>query len=83
MLQLSLIPSVEEERQRRLSIFEKLPGDGISKVVDTAVVSKLKIYRGGSGIWYDKASTGSLVPESPGVTVSVLHTGSSYPPTFQ
>ena len=82
MLQLSLIPSVEEERQRRLSIFEKLPGNGISKIVDTASVSALKIYRGGSGIWYDKDSTGSLVAESPGVTVGVLHTGSSYPPNY-
>ena len=78
MLQLSLIPSVEEERQRRLTIFEKLAGEGISRIVDAATVSELKIYRGGSGIWYDKGMTGSLVSESPAVTVSVLHTGSSY-----
>jgi hypothetical protein len=82
MSQLSLIPSVEEERQRRLSIFEKLPGNGISRIVDTTRVHELKIYRGGNGIWYDKDSTGSLVAESPGVTVSVLHTGSSYPPNY-
>lgn len=80
MLQLSLIPSVEEERQRRLSIFKKLPGDGISRIVDATTVSELKIYRGGSGVWYDKDITGLLVPDSPGVTVSVLHTGSAYPP---
>ncbi len=39
---------------------------------------ELKVYGGAQGIWVDKARTGSLTDGGTGVTVGLLHTGSSY-----
>jgi putative restriction endonuclease len=42
------------------------------------VLRDLGIYGGAQGVWVDKARTGSLTEDTTGVTVGLLHTGSSY-----
>jgi putative restriction endonuclease len=42
------------------------------------VLRDLGIYGGAQGVWVDKARTGSLTEAATGVTVGLLHTGSSY-----
>jgi hypothetical protein len=43
------------------------------------LLRELGIYGGAQGIWVDKEHTQALTPERTGVTVGLLHTGSSYP----
>lgn len=42
------------------------------------LLRELRIYGGAQGIWVDKTRTRSLTPEGAGITVGILHTGSSY-----
>lgn len=42
------------------------------------LLRELGIVGGAQGIWIDKARTGKLTPNGEGLTVAVLHTGSSY-----
>jgi hypothetical protein len=45
----------------------------------SSLVRDLNIYQGQAGIWRDKQRTAELTKDGNGVTVSVLHTGRSYP----
>jgi hypothetical protein len=47
--------------------------------VKPELLRALGIYNGEQGIWVDKEHTQGLTPQGPGVTVGLLHTGSSYP----
>jgi putative restriction endonuclease len=49
-----------------------------SESVPPVVLRELGIYGGAQGIWIDKKRTELLTDDGYGVTVSVLHTGSSY-----
>ena len=79
MTQLALVPTIEQELEDRLKLFGKLPGDTSSKTDSPGLLRQLGIYGGASGIWLDKERTRQIAEEDVGVTVSVLHTGSSYP----
>ena len=67
-----------EERDHRLSIWNQLPGDGQIKRAEPSLLRALGIYGGAQGIWVDKARTASIGSNGAGVSVGLLHTGSSY-----
>lgn len=46
------------------------------------VLRTLGIYGGAQGIWVDKARTGELTDNGHGITVSLTHSGKSYPDDF-
>jgi putative restriction endonuclease len=64
------------ERAHRLGVWSTLIGEGGSKGVAPARLRELGIYGGAQGVWVDKERTRAI--DAPGVTVGVLHTGSSY-----
>jgi putative restriction endonuclease len=70
--------SIDEERQYRLGLWEKLKEKGGPSGVAPGVLRELGIYGGAQGIWVDKARTGRITKDGVGITVAVLHTGSSY-----
>ncbi len=67
---------IEAERQWRFNTWQHLAKVGPSGL-QPKEVHALRIYGGAAGIWVDARRTRSLAPS--GVTVGVLHTGSSYP----
>lgn len=67
------------ERQHREVMWKELLAAGGPSGVGPEVLRGLGIYGGAQGIWVDKARTAPISPDGNGVTVSVLHTGSSYP----
>jgi putative restriction endonuclease len=66
------------ERQHRLGLWSQLVQGGGSKGVAPSRLRELGIYGGAQGIWVDKARTAAITDDGSGVTVGVLHTGSSY-----
>ena len=70
--------AVEEERKHRLGLWESLKEKGGPLGVAPGVLRDLGIYGGAQGIWVDKARTGQITKDGEGITVAVLHTGSSY-----
>jgi hypothetical protein len=68
----------QQERAHRLEMWERLRAAGGPKGVASSVLRELGIYGGQQGIWVDKARTASLTEDRTGVTVGLLHTGSSY-----
>ena len=71
--------AVEEERRHRFGLWQRLKEMGGPSGVAPAVLRELGIYGGAQGIWVDKARTGRITKDGEkGITVSVLHTGSSY-----
>ena len=70
--------AVEEELRHRLGLWEKLKEKGGPSAVSPSVLRDLGIYGGAQGIWVDKARTGRITTSGEGITVAVLHTGSSY-----
>jgi putative restriction endonuclease len=70
--------SVDEERSYRLRLWEMLREAGGPSGVAPGVLRQLGIYGGAQGIWVDKARTGTITKDGEGITMSVLHTGSSY-----
>jgi hypothetical protein len=67
-----------QEVDRRRGMCETLLHAGGPKGVAPGVLRDLGIYGGAQGVWVDKARTGSLTEDATGVTVGLLHTGSSY-----
>jgi len=63
----------------RLETWRKLQARGGPNRVSPSLLRELGIYGGAQGIWVNKARTAPLSDDGTGVTVSVLHTGSSYP----
>lgn len=70
--------AVEEERKHRLGLWEKIKEVGGPFGVAPSVLRGLGIYGGAQGIWVDKVRTGRITKDGEGITVAVLHTGSSY-----
>ena len=72
------MPSIyENEIQLRDQLFRTLEGlKDANGLVTASDLQDLRIFRGGRGIWWDKESTSGQF--TPGVTVSLLHTGRHY-----
>jgi hypothetical protein len=71
-----MVDAAAAELVHRQGLWSTLIADGGTKGVAPARLRQLGIYGGAQGIWVDKARTASIDPD--GVTVGVLHTGSSY-----
>jgi hypothetical protein len=70
-------PTIEAERSHRMALWEQLRANGHAEV-KPVLLNKLKVFYGGRGIWVDKARTAGIGGNDKGVTVGLLHTGSSY-----
>ncbi len=68
----------EDESQRRNEMWADLLDGGGPTSVAPRRLRELGIYGGAQGIWVDKRQTASVSPDGSGVTVGLLHTGSSY-----
>jgi hypothetical protein len=66
------------EGERRQRLWENLVASGGPRQVKPQLLHDLDLYRGGRGVWVNKAVTGDLSPDGVGIVVSVLHNGSSY-----
>lgn len=66
--------TVAAELQRRRSLWFSLPA---SRIVPSAVVNELRVYRGQRGVYVDHERTLATFPPS-GAAVSILHTGRDY-----
>jgi putative restriction endonuclease len=75
---MSLVSLIEAERARRDRAWRELVGRGGPLTVSPKVLRELGIYGGAQGVWVDKARTAPLTLTGTGITVGVLHTGSSY-----
>jgi putative restriction endonuclease len=67
------------ERSRRDEMWSELQRSGDTEAVAKSLMRELGGYGGASGIWVDASRTRGLTTDGNGVTVSVLHTGRSYP----
>ncbi|MBN1203148.1 MAG: HNH endonuclease [Anaerolineae bacterium] len=68
-----------DELEYRRAMWRELLERGGPTGVAPSVLHELGIYGGAQGIWVDKERTKSLTPRGEGVTVGLLHKGSSYP----
>ena len=78
-VELRLVSEVEEEVENRLKLYREMPGNTSPKEASPSSLKHLGIYRGAAGVWVDKKRTRRVAENEAGITVSVLHTGSSYP----
>jgi hypothetical protein len=69
---------VKAEKDHRLQLWERLRVPGETRGVEPSILRNAGIYGGAQGVWVDPARTSSIVGEGKGITVSLLHTGSSY-----
>lgn len=69
---------VEQERQRRQQMWNRLLEAGGPENVEPRLLREIGIYGGAQGVWVDKERTGAVHNGNHGVTVGLLHTGSSY-----
>ncbi len=71
---------ISQERDYRLQIWRELHAlDNARNISPEVLREKYRIYRGAAGIWCDKERTTPLSEDEFGISVSVLHTGKSYP----
>jgi hypothetical protein len=70
--------SVQVERDRRVDLWSRLIAARGPSDVSASVLNDLKIFYGGRGIWVDKGTTAGVGGSTNGVTVGLLHTGSTY-----
>lgn len=69
---------IAAELQRRRNMWAAIVENGGPHGVSPSLLRQLRVYGGAQGIWVDKSRTGNLTEEGTGITVSVLHTGTSY-----
>lgn len=69
---------IDEEGAWRRERWSALQSMGGPTNLSPHILRELSIYGGAQGVWVDKARTGKLTEDGIGVTVSLLHTGSSY-----
>jgi putative restriction endonuclease len=69
---------IQREREYRLELWRKLHEIGGPTGVAPQKLRELGVYGGAQGIWVDKERTSQITKSGDGITVSVLHTGSSY-----
>src|SRR5829696_760066 len=70
-------PTVSTERGRRLAAWHELQSTG-SGLFEPARLNEARVFYGGRGIWVHQELTKGLGGYRSGVTVALLHTGSSY-----
>ena len=70
--------SVKQEFELRLALWQQLVETGETREVRPQRLRDLGIYGGAQGIWVDKDRTQHITPDQIGVTVGILHTGTSY-----
>jgi putative restriction endonuclease len=68
---------VAEERARRMSLWSDLESQK-SRVYTPALLNDLRIFYGGRGIWVHQEKTKGVGASANGITVGLLHTGSTY-----
>jgi hypothetical protein len=71
------MPDVTRERDRRIRLWNELKSKA-SEVHSASELNELRVFYGGRGIWVHKEVTGGIGSSPAGVTVGLLHTGSSY-----
>lgn len=69
---------VAKELDYRKRMWATLLEKDESNVVEPQLLRELGIYGGAQGVWVDKIRTAELTEDGTGVTVGLLHTGSSY-----
>jgi putative restriction endonuclease len=69
---------VRRELEHRKGMWDSLLEAGGPNGVAPRVLRDVGIYGGAQGVWVDKSRTSSLTTDGTGVTVGLLHTGSSY-----
>lgn len=70
--------SAAQELDHRRSMWARLREAGGPRDVAPLLLREMGIYGGAQGIWVDKARTAAITAAGEGVTVALLHTGSSY-----
>lgn len=70
--------STVQEINHRLDLWDELKRRGGPKGIVPGVLRELGIFGGAQGIWVDKARTGQITENGDGITVAVLHTGTTY-----
>jgi hypothetical protein len=71
--------AVRQEFDHRKRLWARIIDAGGPRGVSPAMLRELGVYGGAQGVWVDKARTGRASDDGGGVTVGLLHTGSSYP----
>ncbi len=72
--------TITNEIKTRLQNWHQLKAlDNAQNLSPDLLREQLRIYRGAAGIWCDKGRTSALSGDEFGITISVLHTGKSYP----
>jgi putative restriction endonuclease len=66
----------EEELIWREAVWAELQNCPTWPDVPPSLLNDLRVYRGGSGVWFDESSTRQICPS--GIAVSVLNTGQHY-----
>ena len=69
---------VQQELEYRRGMWNSLRKAGGPKGVAPRILRDFGIYGGAQGVWANKARTSHLTAKGTGVTVGLLHTGSSY-----
>jgi putative restriction endonuclease len=71
--------TISQELEDRKVMWKRLLERGGPNEISPDVLRALGIYGGAQGIWVDKARTSTLTQDGYGVTVSLTHSGKSYP----
>lgn len=69
---------IQQELEHRRNLWQTLLNGGGPQLVEPGFLRELGIYGGAQGVWIHKTRTGYLTEEGTGVTVGLLHTGTSY-----
>jgi hypothetical protein len=70
--------AIQTERERRFAMWSVLKQAGGPSGLSPSVIKETGVHRGQQGVFRDQRTTASLTPEGTGVTVGLLHTGTSY-----
>ena len=70
---------IRQEVADRKAMWNHLLERGGPKEISPAILRALGIYGGAQGIWVDKARTSTLTEDGYGITMSLSHSGKSYP----
>ena len=71
--------SIENEISRRENLWNEMLQMNSAKRITPKILRELRVYSGAAGIWKDTQTTREYAEDGNGITVSVLHTGTSYP----
>ena len=71
--------SINIELDRRNNLWDEIAKNNSATRIAPQRLKELRVYGGAAGIWKDTEFTGQYTADGKGITVSVLHTGTSYP----